>query len=137
MQLVKPYSADGDRMHLHLAVARDDAFTDVITDSFDTSASGNCAYVKAFTPVSDTESTWQQMPATGLYTDANDVPVMLCLADVLSMFNEVPTVKSTYFLKYYWHYESDGVEHKSDMFSIAVPSTTAAGAIPADSVHKS
>ena len=137
MQLVKPYSADGDRMHLCLSVARDDSFTNVVIDGFDTANGENYKYVKAFVPVSDSESMWQQMPSNGFYADADDVPLMLCFLDVLNAAGEVPTVKSTYFLKYFWYSEPDGVQHKSDEFSIAVPSNTACGAIPADSVHKS
>lgn len=70
------------------------------------------------------------MPADGFYADADDVPVVLCLLDVLSAAGEVPTVKSSYFLKYFWHYTSDDVLHKSGEFSIAVLSNTTCGAIP-------
>jgi hypothetical protein len=77
------------------------------------------------------------MPSAGFYTDADDTPASFYFADALNTIGEVPKISSQYFLRYYWYYDLDGVEHRSDWFSIAIPSNTAAGAIPADSVHRS
>ena len=76
------------------------------------------------------------MLSDGLYTDADDVPSYFNFADALSSIGETPSISSQYFLRYIWYYELSGVEHRSDQFSIAIPSNTAVGANPGDVIHK-
>lgn len=75
--------------------------------------------------------------SSGFYTDADDIPVSFSFADALSSLGETPKISSQYFMRYIWYYELSGTEHKSDEFSIAVPSNTGVGANPGDVVHKS
>lgn len=136
VQMVKPWSA-GERLHARMTIARDDQFEDVIAQSIDTAVNGNYNFLKAFTNDGASSSQWTTMPSNGFYTDANDVPVIFALHEALSALGETPTISSEYYIKYYWYFNDGETEHRSDEFSIAVPTNTTVGAIPADSIHRS
>lgn len=135
VQLVKPIQPEGHRLHLHSDIARDDQFEDMVAAGIDTADGSNYQFVKYF--VSDGDSgTWETMTSAGLYTDADEIPASFYLADALHALGETPKISSQYFLRYYWYYDLSGAVHKSDQFSIAIPSNTAAGANPGDVIHK-
>lgn len=135
VQLVKPIQPEGHRLHLRCDIARDDQFEDTVAAGIDTANGSNFQLVKYF--VQDGVSgTWETMTSAGLYTDADEVPASFYFADALSAIGETPKISSQYFLRYYWYYQLGGVEHKSDQFSIAIPSNTAVGANPGDVIHR-
>lgn len=135
VQLVKPIQPEGHHLHLRCDIARDDQFEDMVAAGIDTANGSNFQLVKYF--VQDGVSgIWETMTSAGLYTDADDVPASFYFADALSAIDETPKISSQYFLRYFWYYQLGGVEHKSDQFSIAIPSNTAVGANPGDVIHR-
>lgn len=135
VQLVKPIQLEGHRLHLHCDIARDDQFEDMVAVGIDTANGSNYQFVKYFSS-DGVSGTWETMTSAGLYTDADEIPVSFYFADALSSIRETPKISSQYFMRYHWYYEMDGIDHKSDQFSIAIPSNTAVGANPGDVIHK-
>lgn len=135
VQLVKPQQPEGYRLHFRGDIARDDQFEDIVAANFDSASQERWQFFKHFV-VDGLSGTWETMLSNGFYTDADDVPASFYFADALSSIGEEPKISSQYFLRYFWYYELSGVEHRSDQFSIAIPSNTAVGANPGDIVHK-
>lgn len=141
----------GNRLHFLGDVARDSSFTDIVLSAFDSAKDSNWKYFKYFASAGGASTAeeelgtnpdigngvWQTMLSTGLYSDADNAPVMFSLAEALTdKAEETPTVSSQYFIRYHWYYGLLGTQ-QSDEFAIAVPGNTAVGASPGDVVHKS